>query len=461
MVVRLASKSRLLRSLLLIICVFVVQCLVRHPSNMEPIQMVSIIDSSSTLSCLLKIHTIIESSHNPRHIIFKFLVVNSGPIELSVEQWNKTFNKMFPSSQSETKLWVRPDALHCITGEHFDKEIVYARFYLPFIFPESRRLLYLDNDIVVNDDLLQLFQSNMENTGVVAPIHPERDPSIHMLSLSSSVSSKQSRGTIRNSNVRNSVYGKAHSIHRSTVATSHNPRTRNATAPIAFVYETHPFYATYKRNHFNGSHALVQDATRHTDKNAFLNAGVFLMDTIKWRQLNLTQRAEELIIQNCDGSVYGLRIGDQGLFFVMLHNNTAYLPARYNMRRLPKKTMSLLEEQQLGIIHFAGTTGGDAELLCRNPLQYPMLLPSATPLYLSMVASYMNKLCRNRGTTINGTTIGHTCDYLFTDVCLTAVRTVSEELRSKDVRVRYNPGRGVFPWPPRPYVPYKAITDRK
>ena len=86
----------------------------------------------------LFLHAVVSAKDPYNHRVFaqssahylQFLVVNSGPIELSVEQWNKTFNKMFPSSQSETKLWVRPDALHCITGEHFDKEIVYARFYL-------------------------------------------------------------------------------------------------------------------------------------------------------------------------------------------------------------------------------------------------------------------------------------------------------------------------------------------
>eukprot|EP00601_Ochromonadales_sp_CCMP2298_P012028 CAMPEP_0173254398 /NCGR_PEP_ID=MMETSP1142-20121109/21898_1 /TAXON_ID=483371 /ORGANISM="non described non described, Strain CCMP2298" /LENGTH=46 /DNA_ID= /DNA_START= /DNA_END= /DNA_ORIENTATION= len=44
------------------------------------------------------------------------------------------------------------------------------------------------------------------------------------------------------------------------------------------------------------------------------------------------------------------------------------------MRRLPKKTVGMLEEGATGIVHLAGTVANDPVLLCRQPLQYPLLL---------------------------------------------------------------------------------------
>eukprot|EP01034_Spumella_vulgaris_P032003 gene32003-39535_t len=94
-------------------------------------------------------------------------------------------------------------------------------------------------------------------------------------------------------------------------------------------------------------------ASERLDDQLFLNGGVFVMDAVLWRAQNLTRRAEELIAANVNGSIYSTAIG---------------------------------------IIHFAGTTHGDAEMLCRDPLQYPVLLLSGVvPLYLSVMSAFQKK----------------------------------------------------------------------
>ena len=74
------------------------------------------------------------------------------------------------------------------------------------------------------------------------------------------------------------------------------------------------------------------------------------MDAVQWRQQNITARAEQLIKENSQqmGRIYDSRVGDQAVFYALLYDRMACLPANYNMRRLPKKTVHILETQQLG-----------------------------------------------------------------------------------------------------------------
>ena len=46
--------------------------------------------------------------------------------------------------------------------------------------------------------------------------------------------------------------------------------------------------------------------------------------------------------------LYDTRVGDQAVFYALLFDRIACLPAQWNMRRLPKKTIHLLENQELG-----------------------------------------------------------------------------------------------------------------
>lgn len=41
-----------------------------------------------------------------------------------------------------------------------------------------------------------------------------------------------------------------------------------------------------------------------------------------------------------------------------------------------------------GIVHFAGTTHGNARTMCIDPLQYPVLSGGAVPLYLAIVKAF-------------------------------------------------------------------------
>jgi hypothetical protein len=86
-------------------------------------------------------------------------------------------------------------------------------------------------------------------------------------------------------------------------------------------------------------------------------------------------------------------------------------------------------------VHFAGTTHADAGHLCREPLQYPMFLPSVLPLYLSVVRAFETQRPA----------------YLFsafslpTNSCAKAVPVVQAELERQKLKAIVT---GPFTWPP-------------
>ncbi len=90
-----------------------------------------------------------------------------------------------------------------------------------------------------------------------------------------------------------------------------------------------------------------------------------------------------------------------------------------------------------GIVHLAGTTHGDAEMLCREPLKYPVFLSAVVPLYLSVMASY-RRACPATHYPVSAT-------------CSQAVKSVVTALASQQgqpIPVTYSAGRGKFTWPP-------------
>lgn len=103
------------------------------------------------------------------------------------------------------------------------------------------------------------------------------------------------------------------------------------------------------------------------------------------------------------------------------------------MRRLPSRSIQLLSRDMTGIIHFAGTTHGDALMLCKHPLQYPTFLTAVIPLYLMTIKSFQD-----------------TCPasiWNFNDCNITyAIDLVRSEVARLNVTISYNGGLGKFRW---------------
>eukprot|EP00598_Pedospumella_elongata_P007347 CAMPEP_0184985472 /NCGR_PEP_ID=MMETSP1098-20130426/14132_1 /TAXON_ID=89044 /ORGANISM="Spumella elongata, Strain CCAP 955/1" /LENGTH=404 /DNA_ID=CAMNT_0027509561 /DNA_START=32 /DNA_END=1246 /DNA_ORIENTATION=- len=378
-------------------------------ANVNPIEIVSIIDHLSVPACLLKIHSIIESAEDKLSLSFKFLLMPSP--ELPLQNWTASFSTCFPDVKFESKVWERPPRLLNLSGDNFEKDVIFARFYLVDIFPTVEKFIYLDNDIIVTADLYHLFAQKLIRTDTI-PGSAEEKP--HTPSVEST----------RHLGKQYQHLQKA-------------PKVVGPPATVGFVYETHPGYKDYLHAHFNLSHPFVRKAVDRAGPDAFLNGGVFVVDAVRWRQKKFTQMVEILLLENQVRYLYSnSAVGDQGPFLLLFQDETAYLHPKYNMRRLPKKTINMLNDgQTTGIVHFAGTTRGDAEHLCREPLKYPIFLNAAVPLYLSVAHSFATKLAKCPLRIQNSS-------------CASAVPIVKAELSRQRLEVRYNPGVGGFSWPP-------------
>jgi hypothetical protein len=296
--------------------------------------------------------------------------------------------------------------------EKFETEIIFARFYLPKIYSILDKFIYLDNDLIVTCDLRELMNdpmtsrqpellsANRQKKYAVDPVGRGRPPS------TSSVFSKDDLGSPKSSRKRNSgsnSYNQQNNRFSGRLLSRTKPRLErpasSSLSPAAFamVFEMHSFYSSYLSAHFNQTHPLylqtqtnIQElypisilsstnsgsssssssSSSRQDKPVpasryafFLNGGVILYDTPQWNRLQLTEKAEEIIRRNAVEQIYSTSIGDQAVFYLLAFasfpaNNRpsselsspsfAFLPAQYNMRRLPKKTIHMLEDNYLG-----------------------------------------------------------------------------------------------------------------
>jgi len=381
---------------------------------------------------------------------FKFLLFDG----LSEEVWNQLFCECFCNKlkaagatyetvewrevgQKVPKVSILRDLV--IKGGHkFNTERLFARFYLPYIFtkPHTTRMFYVDNDAVVTADL-SVFATEAYNMTV----------------------------------------------------TDH--RTGNSSsAAVGFVYDKAIFNKFYMATHFHLTHPLVAAAKSLHGEKFYYNGGVMLIDTREWLRQNLTQRAEDLfrinaqLIAETDGKfpLYDMVVGDQGVFYMMLEA-VSYLPARYNMRRHPVKTVTLLNDNSTtGIVHFAGTDGHvGLEMLCRWPFHYPAYRAAALPLFLSVYgsldrkchfsrtfASFVSKKKAAQASDREGEVVWawgppggdgekkqeqHIHKLPELGLCdIRAVALLKEELDKAEIQVIYNPGAAgrEFMWPPPP-----------
>lgn len=416
-----------------LLLVWVLQVCCVSTATVSGPDIVSIVDERSALACIIKIHSIVESSENASAINFRFLVMPGG--NMTLQGWNQAITSCFPTIRMESVMWNNERLKPFLSGEQFDREVIFARFYLAHIFCNSSKLLYLDNDIVVTDDLTKLYNTPM----IAAPF--QRSPPQHK---PRNTHEPDPRTRDRSANAFK-AYPKQHQRGLST--------TTSASAVVGFVADKHPFFGGYLRNHLNWSQPVVSSFIDKVDHEVFLNGGVLLMDATAWRAGNWTEAAEQLIQANRNSMIYSSSIGDQAIFYILFQNRMVYLPSHYNMRRLPTRSVNLLEDGvlgeyiynekiqllinycfSLGIVHFAGAVKSDANRLCEDPLQYPVFLPSVLPLYLSIVNSFQQRCPSST--------------YRPSAACQKSVKIVQDHFFYKVMKPKYNPGRGKFSWPP-------------
>ena len=320
------------------------------------IEIVSIVDHSSKLSCLTKVHSIVESAFEPSRLSFRFLLIDGEKNSFSLRHsWRAELEKCFPNIKYDIKVWKRPPSYPTIRNVQFEIDAIFARFYVPLIWPDVKRYIYLDNDVIVTSDLMELFLTPLVRNEYIAPQDGHKPPQIH-----TAVASSDPR------------------IHRKNLHAEARERvkqqrvTGRPTTTAGFVFDSHPYHIGYKRSNFNTSDPLVQKALSVRAEELFLNGGVAIIDAEKWRRDNLTEKAENIIQMNRNGSLYSSNVGDQGTYALLLQEDITYLPSKFNMRRHPKRTISMLSDGITGIFHtlytqctFSDITTTDVPSCCK------------------------------------------------------------------------------------------------
>lgn len=370
-------------------------------STAEPgmVNVVSIVDSSSVVSTLIKLYSIRAGMRNPQRL--QVLILYMGSSSTLLGELQTTMTTCFPSLKSRIQVWQPPAHISLLRNSSFEQPHIYARFYLPTIFPDIDKFIYLDNDLIVTMDIEELFDYPME----LLPSH--------------AVKAAPPSSRIKSSRPLPSKLDASRPHHR---------------AVVALVVEDHPHYKGYLTSHFNQSDTLVQQAMKSFGESTFLNGGVIVVDALQWRRLQYTRKVEKLMERNLVDGIYDASVGDQGPYYLLFHDSIIHLPANYNMRRLPKKTMLMLDKGAVGIVHFAGITHGDEQFLCKYPLLHEILFRAALPLYLSIVHSF-SRQCRLE--VVRN----------FTSVCDKASQQLKDQLQISNISPHFYSGRGAFQWP--------------
>jgi lipopolysaccharide biosynthesis glycosyltransferase len=379
-----------------------------------------------------------------------------------MHEWEYVMSKIFPTVAQQSKLWKKRESSQYLRNVGFETDVIYARMYLPEIFPDLTRFIYLDNDIVVTSSLVELMLYSLQIKSFESIVQKSNQVSaMAQQSAISHLRHSMSPASMKHTDLRTHTHDHIHKYHQQRDIGHHRHLAAKEYAAIGLVYETHPFYKGYMKSNFNLSAPIVRDALKALGRDdLFLNGGVIVYDAVLWRQRKYRERAEQLMKMNTNGSLYSSSVGDQGVFYLMLQEKVAFLPAKFNMRRLPKHTTNLLEDGVSGIVHFAGTTGGNAEVLCKDPMQYPLLANAAMPLYLSIIHSYNNTAQKRvlgssgdlqdnmNDTKVNGDIDSISWQWRYGSVCADAVDFLKRGLKKDKITVKFNPGAGQFTWPP-------------
>jgi lipopolysaccharide biosynthesis glycosyltransferase len=265
------------------------------------VQVVFILERSTAKGAVTAAYSIYKSSAAPARLFFNFIVFDSTTERALYHQWNESVQSCFDTPRIRAILWQRPATypLDSISKKGFDKDHIYARFYIPSIFPDISRFVYVDNDFVFNGDIAAVFY------------HP-------LVSFDAKRDESTSRSAMPERSIRS------------------RPLPPKENAAVGFVADKAYFYKNYITTHFNMSHQFVRRAVKtmvrmkaclfnllrnssigllEQGEYLFINAGLFVVDAALWRASDLTAKAESIIVANRQPGNWmfsAANVGDQG-----------------------------------------------------------------------------------------------------------------------------------------------------
>uniref|UniRef100_A0A7N0T908 Hexosyltransferase n=1 Tax=Kalanchoe fedtschenkoi TaxID=63787 RepID=A0A7N0T908_KALFE len=125
------------------------------------------LDAAYLRGSVAAVYSILQHSSCPDNIHFHFITTTATASDL-----RRTIAATFPYLNFETYV-VNPDSIASLVSNSIrlalDSPLNYARIYLPQILPESiSKVVYLDSDLILVDDVADLAATELENGAVLA-----------------------------------------------------------------------------------------------------------------------------------------------------------------------------------------------------------------------------------------------------------------------------------------------------
>ena len=382
---------------------------VGRPSDSRSVDVVMIVDDSSALAAMTAIHSIVSNAKRDTLSRLRInIVINAGAsaddASEFMQKWESSiacFKEGNSHAVFDTAEFRLPSHVEDVCRDHSH---ICARFYVPSLFPGLHRYIYLDNDVLVTCDIIELWVEKIvrlhdfvEQPSVPRVEQPLRTKHIHFPEVRSGRGAGIDPATLQrvfDRRIPKPKSGGGGGGHRYLASSS------AGTPAISFVWENHPMYKGYLEGNFNISHPLVSSIQENRGKKLFFNAGVAVVNVHSWNHNNITGKFEELVRENEKSYVFNFKqAGDQAVFYLLDDESEigAIPQARFNMRRLPKKTIQLVSSGTKGIIHWAGTTGVHVQTLCDEPMKYPLLHETgAIAALMATIKSFSSKCPQSR-----------------------------------------------------------------
>lgn len=288
-------------------------------NNSATINILSVLDTAAIDMCMVKIHSVVESSHDRSSLHFGFLVLTRHDSDVldgriheclpNISYVIKVFEEIQDPLADELRLILRT-----LPNKSFEKPIIYVRTILPNLFTEMDRFLYLDNDIVGNIDVSTIYET--------------------------------------------------------TLALSGNEKTHSG-----FVWDVHKLAGMYLSHHFNFSHPVVRRIYQdgYMSKNDLFNSGVWLCDALLWRKLNNSYVVVNLMARNIKEK-FCVNCGDQEFIMLAFSRSGMHrLPSYFNYRRIMKHSVDNLKRHP-GTIYCELYIVFASPLLSSNPFYRPPII---------------------------------------------------------------------------------------
>eukprot|EP01039_Chlorochromonas_danica_P000052 gene52-55_t len=288
----------------------------------RPIRIALAIDEHSVKDMHILIHSVMTVAHNKSDLVFHILVCGKDEL-ISRRLKSDVEDKIricFPQTQFELMAFhLPPDrgfgsqlsslkqkASHWNSPSGADM----ARFFLAEAFPSVPRLLYLDNDVILNCCLEEIFDSPLEDK----------------------------------------VIGLALDDLKWAVVTQFQ-RHYNASHPLV-IKNIRRHSATTTRPHDNSTPISKEEFAKAVPR--YPNDGVLLIDVQRYNRLQVLQSLEEIAAANAEGE-YVVGIGTQQFTVLGMFDRWKEITPRANLRHFPDMARGyMMWFYYTGILHYAG-----------------------------------------------------------------------------------------------------------